>query len=119
MTDIAWITTVVLLVVVSVVVWFVTALRLLVGRRRVIRLGFDARIAGTAGASGALALLLAAITGGLLSAEFVRAASTATSPAFLILAVITSVLSLAWSYMYAGISRGVLERLDEASAITR
>lgn len=114
MSEITWVTTAILLIVSAVSAWSMSASKLLLGRRRAVRLGIDPRVAGTVGASGATALLLAAIAAAFLSAEYARqTASSATSPVFLILAVISSTLSVVSAYWYAGTCTSVIQQLRE------
>nr|WP_296774748.1 hypothetical protein [Rhodococcus sp. (in: high G+C Gram-positive bacteria)] len=114
MTDITWVTTAILLISSAVSAWAIAASKLLAGRRRVVRLGIDPRVAGNAGAAGATSLLLSAIAAALLGAEYARqTASTATTPAFLILAVLTSTLSVVSAYWYAGTCTSVVRQLRE------
>ncbi|WP_128644921.1 hypothetical protein [Rhodococcus sp. BS-15] len=114
MSDITWATTAIMLIVSAVSAWSISASKLLFGRRRAGRLGIDPRIAGTVGAAGATALLFAAVAAAFLGAEYARqTASSATSPVFLILAVISSTLSVVSAYWYAGTCTSVIRHLRD------
>lgn len=114
MSDITWVTTVIMLMASAVSAWSIAASKLLLGRRRAVRLGIDPRVAGTVGATGAMALLFAAIAGAFLGAEYARqTSSSATSPVFLILALISSTFSVVSAYWYAGTCTSAIRQLRE------